>query len=176
MATGELEALGQKLTATALLRGEFVLSSGRRSNYYFDKYLCATKPGLLGPVAALLVERIPIGTEVLAAPELGAVAFAAAMSLQADLPFVIVRKNAKAYGTARYFEGTVAAGQRVLLIEDVVTSGQQALTAAGRLRRFGVHLERCLCVLDREEGASARFSEFELTLESLYTSSSLGIT
>ena len=152
-----------------------MLSSGRRSDYYFDKYLFETRPELLGPVGKALADRIPAGTEILAAPELGAVALAAAMSLESGLPFVIVRRQPKEYGTARYFEGAIAAGQNVLLVEDVVTTGGQALTAAERLRRFGVHLDTCLCVLDREEGGTARFSEFDLKLEPLFTTTSLGI-
>ena len=175
MDADELTALGNDLCAVALLQGDFVLSSGRRSSYYFDKYLFETRPELLGPVAAALAAKIPAGTEILAAPELGAVALAAAMSLQSGIPFVIVRRQPKAYGTARFFEGSIAAGQRVLLVEDVITTGGQALTAAERLRRFGVHLDTCVCVLDREEGGTARFSEFELSLDPLFTTSSLGI-
>ncbi|MCY3695411.1 MAG: orotate phosphoribosyltransferase [Chloroflexi bacterium] len=175
MQADQLAALGRDLCAAALLRGDFVLSSGRRSSYYFDKYLFETRPELLGPVGKALAARIPSGTEVLAAPELGAVALAAAMSLESGLPFVIVRREPKEYGTARFFEGSIAAGQNVLLVEDVVTTGGQALTAAGRLRRFGVHLDTCVCVLDREEGGLARFREFEIRLDSLFTTSSLEI-
>ncbi len=175
MDADELAALGRDLCSAALLRGDFVLSSGRRSSYYFDKYLFETRPELLGPVGAALAEKIPAGTEILAAPELGAVALAAAMSLRSGIPFMIVRRQPKEYGTARFFEGAVAAGQKVLLVEDVITTGGQALAAAERLRRFGVHLDTCVCVLDREEGGSIRFSEFELKLDALFTTSSLGI-
>ena len=175
MSNTDSKQLGDRLLAVALMRGDFVLSSGRRSDYYFDKYRFETRPELLGPVADELLQKLPPGTELLAAPELGAVALATAMSLRSGLPFVIIRKTPKQYGTARYFEGEVAAGQRVVLVEDVITTGGQALAAANRLRRFGVHLDTCLCVLDREEGGRERFSEFEISLRPLFTKSSLGI-
>src|SRR5205823_7683543 len=94
------EELEQKLVRTAYLGGDFVLASGRRSRYYFDKYLFETEPVLLQAVAQLLAERIPPGTKRLAGPELGAVCLAAATSIACGLPFLLVRGEAKEYGTA----------------------------------------------------------------------------
>ena len=170
-----LADLGRRLVDAALLRGDFLLSSGTRSNYYLDKYLFETRPNLLRDVTAELLRLLPGGVDRLAGPELGAVTLVAAMSLVSDIPFVIVRKQPKAYGTGRHFEGTIAAGEAVVLVEDVVTTGTQALTAARLLLEFGVKLETVICVLDREEGAARRFREMNLELRPLFTSSALGI-
>src|SRR6187455_1322696 len=96
-------SLAAAIREAALLEGDFVLRSGRRSSYYLDKYRFSTRPELLGPlgeaIAAAVAEHEPEAVR-LAAPELGAVPLAAAASLASGLPFVIVRGEAKGYGTA----------------------------------------------------------------------------
>ena len=171
-----LEELGQDLVHAAYLRGSFVLRSGRTSNYYFDKYLLETKPDLLRDVSTALLDLVPDNSQRLAGPELGAVPLVACMSLIGNLPYIIVRRNPKAYGTGRHFEGHIAPGESIVLVEDVVTSGNQALMAAEHLRNFGAQLDVVLCVLDREEGAQDKFAQRELKLLPLFTSRSLGIT
>ena len=175
-AAAKLKDLGDRLVATSLLKGDFLLSSGKRSDYYFDKYLFETKPDLLRDVTSELLNLVPEDTELLAGPELGAVPLVACMSLVGNFPYVIVRRKPKAYGTGRHFEGHIAPGDRVVLVEDVVTSGNQAIQAAERLRSFGVHLDLVICVLDREEGAGPKFENAGLDLRPLFTSGSLGIT
>lgn len=160
--------LGRALVRASYLEGDFILSSGKHSRYYFDKYLFATEPKLLRAVAEHLAEMLPPDTQRLAGPELGAVALAAAVSLQKDLPFVIVRRAGKEYGTAKSFEGRLAAGERVVLIEDVLTTGGQALQAALRLRDAGVDVRLVLAVVDREEGAAAAMDEAGLPMRALF--------
>jgi len=120
------DELAEALVEHAYLEGDFVLRSGKRSRYYLDKYRFETRPELLRPlgerIAANVREHAPDATR-LAAPELGAVALAAAASLESQLPFVIVRKAAKEYGTARRIEGPYDEGECICLVEDVVTSG-----------------------------------------------------
>ncbi|MBA2568776.1 MAG: orotate phosphoribosyltransferase [Actinobacteria bacterium] len=141
----------------AYLEGDFVLSSGRRSSYYLDKYRFAARPELLQALgeqlAALVAEHEPDAVR-LAAPELGAVALAAATSLVSGLPFVIVRKEAKEYATANRLEGAFEPGERVCLIEDVVTSGGAAVAAIEALREAGLECRTAVCVFDREEGGA----------------------
>lgn len=168
--------LGRRLVEVCLLKGDFLLSSGRRSNYYFDKYLFETRPELLRDVTRELLRLVPEGTELLAGPELGAIPLVTGMGLQGEIPFTIVRKEPKDYGTARHFEGRIVPGQLVVLVEDVVTTGTQALKAARLLQEFGVKLDVCLCVLDREEGGTESFAEMGLELQPLFTSSSLGLS
>jgi orotate phosphoribosyltransferase len=105
--------LAASLVEHAYLEGDFLLRSGKRSRYYLDKYRFETRPELLRPIgeriAAVAAEHAPDATR-LAAPELGAVALATAASLESGLPFLIVRKEAKEYGTANRLEGPFDAG------------------------------------------------------------------
>jgi len=139
----------------AFLEGDFVLRSGRRSSYYLDKYLFETRPELLGPLGEALAEAVrerePEAVRI-AAPELGAVPLAAAASLAGGLPFVIVRKEAKEYGTSKRVEGAFEPGECVCLVEDVVTSGGAAVASVRALREAGLRVSVAVCVVDREEG------------------------
>ena len=138
MTDAELAGL---LREHALLEGDFVLRSGRRSSYYLDKYRFETRPDLLRSSASgsrtRVRESAPEATR-LAGPELGAVALAASASLAGSFPFLIVRKEAKGYGTERRIEGEFAAGEEVCLVEDVVTSGGAAEQAVEALREAGL--------------------------------------
>jgi orotate phosphoribosyltransferase len=149
------EGLAEAIRETALLEGDFLLRSGRRSRWYLDKYRFGTRPDLLRPlgaaIAAAVAEHEPEAVR-LAAPELGAVPLAAAASLEAGLPFVIVRGRAKEYGTANRIEGAFEPGERVCLVEDVVTSGGAAIEAVEALREAGLRVSTAVCVVDREEG------------------------
>jgi orotate phosphoribosyltransferase len=161
-------ALGTK----ALLEGDFVLRSGRRSKYYLDKYRFETDPELLRVLgerlAAAVAAHEPDAT-MLAGPELGAVALATAASLASGLPFLIVRKQAKSYGTANRLEGAYAPGARVCLVEDVVTSGGAALEAVQALREAGLECRTVVCVVDREEGGSDELRRHAVELRSLFS-------
>jgi orotate phosphoribosyltransferase len=155
----------------AYLEGDFVLRSGRRSAYYLDKYRFETQPELLGAIgdrlADLVAEHEPDARR-LAGPELGAVALAAATSLAARLPFVIVRKEAKGYGTENRLEGTFEPGERVCLVEDVVTSGGAAASAIAALREAGLECRTAVCVVDREEGGVDEMARHGVRLRSLF--------
>ena len=116
------DELAAALAEHAYLEGDFVLRSGRRSRYYLDKYRFETRPDLLGPLGQALADAVAEAepdAARLAGPELGAVALAAAASLASGLPFLIVRKEAKEYGTANRLEGAFEEGERVCLSEDV---------------------------------------------------------
>jgi orotate phosphoribosyltransferase len=149
------EELRDAIREHALLEGDFLLRSGKRSPYYLDKYRFETRPELLGPLGRLLAEQARQADpdiRVLAGPELGAVALAASASLASGLPFLIVRGAAKGYGTANRIEGAAEAGARVVLVEDVVTSGGAACEAVEALREAGYEVRAAVCVVDREEG------------------------
>jgi orotate phosphoribosyltransferase len=149
------EELAAALREHAYLEGDFVLRSGRRSSYYLDKYRFETRPDLLAAlgehIAATVAEHEPEAVR-LAGPELGAVALAAAASLSSGLPFLIVRKQAKDYGTANRLEGVFEPGERICLVEDVVTSAGAAIEALDALRDAGLECRIAVCVVDREEG------------------------
>jgi orotate phosphoribosyltransferase len=176
------EQVGRRLREVALLEGDFVLRSGRRSSYYLDKYLFETDPrvlrGITREFGVLVRARQAAGAVYhrLAAPELGAVALAAALSLEVGLPFLIVRKTSKEYGTGKDLEGRWEPGERVALVEDVVTSGGAALQAAERLRAAGLIVDELFCVVDREEGGGEAAAAAGLKLHPLFTVSGLGVT
>jgi orotate phosphoribosyltransferase len=172
-----LRDLGERLLAASYLEGDFILRSGRRSTFYLDKYLFSTQPDLLRDIAAGLAEKLAAcgDFDLLAGPELGAVAIVAAVSLACGKPFVIVRKGAKGYGTDKALEGKAEPGQRVVMIEDVVTSGGAALMAVDKLRGAGLAVGTLLCVVDREEGGREQIEAKGLTFDPLFTATSLGI-
>jgi orotate phosphoribosyltransferase len=170
-----LRELATDIAGAAYLRGDFVLSSGMRSNYYFDKYLFETKPSILRRISALLVELIPPEVERLAGPELGAVALATALSLESGLPFVIVRKGGKEYGTSRLVEGELYSGERVLVLEDVISTGAQAISAANQVRSAGAEVVGIIGVIDREQGGAQNIAAEGYHFQALFRRSDLGL-
>jgi len=170
------EELGRALREAAYLEGDFLLRSGRRSRYYLDKYRFETRPDLLRPlgeaIAAAVREHEPDAVR-LAGPELGAVALAAAASLESGLPFLIVRKEAKGYGTSNRLEGTFEEGECACLVEDVVTSGGAAVEAVQALREAGLRVSNAICVVDREEGGVDELARHAVRLRPLFRASEL---
>jgi len=159
--------------AASYLEGDFVLRSGKRSRYYFDKYLFETQPSILRRVGRHLAELVLPGTQRLAAPELGAVLLGGAVSMELELPLVLVRKAAKEYGTSRALEGELLPGDRVTLIEDVLTTGGEAIKAAAKLREAGAELLGLIAVLDREEGAAEALRQAGIPFSPLFRKSDL---
>jgi len=160
----------------AYLEGDFVLRSGKRSRYYLDKYRFETRPEILGPlgelIAAEVAEHAP-GATRLAGPELGAVALAAAASLSSGLPFLIVRNEAKGYGTSNRIEGAYEPGETICVVEDVVTSGGALLESVEALRAAGLVVRDAVCVVDREEGGVNALSRRDITLRALFRASEI---
>jgi orotate phosphoribosyltransferase len=149
------DELKRALREHAYLEGDFVLRSGRRSRYYLDKYRFETRPDILAALGERIAEQVrehAADATLLAGPELGAVALAAAASLSSGLPFLIVRKAAKEYGTANRLEGVHEDGECVCLVEDVVTSGGALIESVQALRDAGLTVRTAICVVDREEG------------------------
>jgi orotate phosphoribosyltransferase len=163
--------LARLIREHAYLEGDFVLRSGRRSRYYLDKYRFETRPEILAPlgerIAARVGEVAPAATRI-AGPELGAVALAAAASLSSGLPFLLVRKEAKGYGTENRLEGGFSAGEEVCLVEDVVTSGGAAADAVDALREVGLECRAAVCVVDREEGGADALARKAVRLHALF--------
>jgi orotate phosphoribosyltransferase len=171
----ENAALGQAILEAAYLEGDFTLSSGQKSRYYLDKFRFSTDPALLGPIAEGLASLLPEGLDRLAGVELGAVPLVTALALKTGLPFVIVRKGAKDYGTAKLIEGVLEPGMRVALVEDVLTTAGQAIRAAQLLSELGAKVEKVVYVVDREQGADANIRAAGFAPAALFTKTSLGI-
>jgi len=170
------DELGRALREAAYLEGDFLLRSGRRSKYYLDKYRFETRPDLLGPLGKLIAEAVrehePEAVRI-AAPAVGAIALAAAASLESGLPFLIVRDSAKEYGTANRIEGVFEKGECVCLLEDVVTSAGAAVESVDVLREAGLRVSNAICVVDREEGGVDELARHAVRLRPLFRASEL---
>ena len=170
------DELRAALREHAYLEGDFLLRSGKRSSYYLDKYRFETRPDLLEPlgelIAAEVSEHAPEAT-LLAGPELGAVALAAAASLASGLPFLIVRKAAKEYGTSKRIEGAFDQGDAVCVVEDVVTSGGALLDSIRALREAGLQVRTAVCVVDREEGGNEALAGESVELRPIFRAAEL---
>ncbi len=165
--------LARRIYDVSHITGEFTLRSGVVSHEYFDKYLFESDPSLLRAVAEAMAALVPAGVDGLAGLELGGVPLATMLSQVTGLPTLFVRKEAKAYGTCRLAEGGEVEGRRLLIVEDVVTSGGAVLDAARELRSRGALLDRVLCVIDRESGGRAGLDADGLTLTPLFTMTQL---
>jgi orotate phosphoribosyltransferase len=168
--------LGRVLVERALLEGDFVLRSGKRSSWYLDKYRFETEPDILRVLGVRLSDVVrdhePDAVR-LACPVLGAVVLAASASLTSDLPFIIVRDEAKEYGTAKRIEGFFEPGELVCLLEDVVTTGGALLGAVSTLRAEGLVVRTAVCVVDREEGGSDALARVGVRLRTLFRAEDL---
>jgi orotate phosphoribosyltransferase len=155
----------------AYLEGDFLLRSGRRSRYYLDKYRFETVPELLeeiGKRIAALAQDVEPDADRLAGPELGAVTLVAAASIASRKPFLIVRGAAKNYGTSNQLEGAFSPGERVVLVEDVVTTAGAAADAVRALRQAGLECRTAICVIDREEGGVDSLARLGVRLHPLF--------
>ncbi|MAE61496.1 MAG: orotate phosphoribosyltransferase [Planctomycetaceae bacterium] len=171
----ERQTLIQRIADTALLRGQFKLRSGRTSNYYLDKYLFSTQPDILAALGQLFAQHVTPDITLLAGAELGGIPLVSAASMAADLPCLFVRNQKKDYGTVQQLEGKLSADDRVLLVEDVCTSGGQVLEAAAVIEAQGARIIKIVATIDREEGARKNIEQAGYVFESLFTKSDLGV-
>jgi orotate phosphoribosyltransferase len=173
--------LAAAIAGVALLRGTFTLRSGRTSSYYLDKYLFSTRPEILKDLAVLFAERIravasgPGAALRLAGAELGGIPLVTAASMQTGLPCLFIRNKKKDYGTAKQLEGVLNPGDSVVMLEDVATTGGQALEAVGVLRELGADVLAVIATIDRQEGASENMAKAGVRFEALFTKADLGI-
>lgn len=169
------EQLARRIAEVSLLRGEFTLRSGRKSNYYLDKYRFETVPDVLAALGQLFAERIGPGVQRIAGAELGAVPLAAAASMASGVPCIFVRNSKKDYGTAKQIEGVLNEGDVVVIVEDVLTTGGQVLEVAKSLQGAGARIDRIVGVIDRMEGARESIEKAGYKFEALFTTRDLGV-
>lgn len=160
--------LARRIHQTSHLTGRFTLRSGVTATEYFDKYQFETDPALLREIAAHLQPLIPGETDALAGLELGGVPIATVLSQLCGLPTCFVRKEAKTYGTCKLAEGGDIAGKRLLIVEDVVTSGGQIALSTQDLRDLGARVSHALCVIDREAGGAENLAKAGVELHALF--------
>lgn len=176
------DELAGRIAEAALLRGNFTLRSGRTSSYYLDKYRFSTQPDVLDALAGLFAERIrEVGAALarpvdrLAGAELGGIPLVTAAGLRTGLPTVFVRNSKKDYGTAKRIEGVLEPGDVLVLLEDVATTGGQAVEALTALREEGAEVIAVIAAIDREEGARENVEAAGARFEALFTRRDLGI-
>lgn len=165
-------ALGKAIYEVSHLKGEFLLRSGKTSNEYFDKYRFEARPEILDAVAEHLKKMLPKNIDALAALEMGGIPIGTALSLKTGLPCLFVRKKAKEYGTRQFAEGLPVKGQRLCIVEDVITTGGQVVISTQDLRGEGAIVEHALCVIyrgDGENGQDPALTAIGLKQSSLFT-------
>lgn len=178
-----LDSLRQELLdlfcKLAYRTGNFVLSSGARSSYYINGKQVTLHPQGAGAIAQLLISRLPPTTQAVAGLTLGADPIVTAVSVISGyenrpaiggIPALIVRKEPKGHGTQAYIEGpTLAAGSPVVVLEDVVTTGQSALLAVERLRQAGYAVNQIIALVDRQQGGTALYQGAGLEFEAIFS-------
>ncbi len=170
------ETLARHIAEAALLRGHFVLRSGKTSSFYLDKYLFSTQAPVLRELGALFAQRIPAGTTRLAGAELGGIPLVTTACMATGIPCVFIRNQKKDYGTAKQLEGVLKPGDAVTIVEDVATTGGQALEAAKVLRDQGAKLLAIIATIDRLEGARENIEREGIAFDALFTVRDLGVT
>ncbi len=166
----------------ALKFGEFTLASGKKASYYLDgkqitlhsEGLRLVSEGLLEILEGVNFQAIG-GMSIGADPIIGGV-LAAAGARGRDLLGFLVRKESKGHGTQRYIEGPVQPGMKVVIVDDVVTTGGSSLLAIDRIQEFGCEVVQVVAIVDRMEGGAANFAARNLPLKSLLTIEDFGIT
>jgi len=169
------DQLAKRIAEVSLLRGEFTLRSGRKSNYYLDKYRFETQGDILLELGKLFAQHVTADVQRIAGPELGAVPLAAAAAISSGKPAIFVRNQKKEYGSNKQIEGVFNPGETVLLIEDIMTTGGQVVEAAKTLEAAGLKVKKIVGVIDRLEGARENIEKAGYVFESLFTTKDLGI-
>ena len=156
----------------ALQFGSFTLASGKTSSYYIDIKKAITRPDLLRTIGEAMAPYAAHADRV-AGVELGAVPIAAAVSLACGKPYLMVRKATKEHGTKKEFEGELAKGDKVLFVEDVITTGGTLRAAIERMRALGAVISDVVAVVDREEGGKISLAEITVRLHALVAAKDL---
>ncbi len=172
--TGALKACG------AIKFGDFTLSSGKKSRYYIDIKKASTEPKVLRLIARKMARAVRaieqkqgIKINRIAGIELGAVPVATAVSLELNLPLIVIRKAEKAHGIKERIVGGLNPGDRILLLEDVVTTGKSVLSGVEAIKAAEGAIDTVITIVDREEGGLKALNEKDLKLIALVKASEL---
>jgi len=160
----------------ALAYGDFTLASGKKSPYYIDIKKASTDPDVLEAVAdemARLIQLKGLKFDRIAGVVLGSIPLAVALSLRTKVPYIMVRKEKKDHGTGKLIEGVLAAGDKILMVEDVITSAGSVADAIGTVRAAGAEVTMAICVVNRQEGGEQRLKDMGVDLHSLVTAEEL---
>ena len=162
-------SLAATIKKISQLHGTFVLRSGKTSTTYFDKYRFEADPRVLAQIAAALAAFVPTDTQVLCGLEMGGIPIVTMLSQNTGLPAAFMRKEAKSYGTCQYAEGADLRDKKLILVEDVVSSGGAILDTVQKMRADGLAIDTALCVIDRQTGGKEKLAEAGIELVALLT-------
>lgn len=146
----------------AIQFGRFVLTSGAVSDYYIDIKKASTEPKILKKISKAMAEYTK-GYDLIAGMELGAVPLVVALSIETNIPYVIIRKEKKEHGTSKHIEGGEVKDKKILLIEDVTTSGKSVIKSIKILRENKAKIDEVLAVVDRESGAEEKLQSADVS-------------
>ncbi|MFD6446511.1 orotate phosphoribosyltransferase [Promicromonospora sp. NPDC060204] len=166
-------ALARDIDAACRLTGTFTLRSGQVASEYFDKYLFESDPALLARVARQMVPLVPADADLLGGLELGGVPIVTVLSGLTGTGALYVRKQAKEYGTAKLAEGPPVEGRRVVLVEDVITTGGAVRDATSALRAAGAVVETVVCAIDRSPAGSTPLADVGVEVRAVLTKADL---
>jgi orotate phosphoribosyltransferase len=152
--------------------GDFVLASGKKSNYFVNIKRASTDPAILREIAKEVAPHVEKDMKI-AGMALGAVPLAVAVALETDRPFVMVRKEPKDHGTRDLIEGDVLPGERFLIVEDVATTGGSTMRVVTALREKGANVKKVVVVVDRQEGATEMLAQNGIELVSIFKAKDL---
>jgi orotate phosphoribosyltransferase len=173
---GMKEEVIRAIREKALTFGDFTLTSGRKSSYYLDVKKVTTYPKTLSMISRLIAARMDPDVNLVVGPELGAIPVVVAVALRKGMPYAMIRRGAKEHGTGRRIEGEIGPDNRVLLIDDVTTTGGSLVSSVEAIRSSGAEVAEVVCVADRGEGASEELmASTGLELHPLLTTKDLGI-
>jgi orotate phosphoribosyltransferase len=160
----------------ALQFGEFTLASGAKSDYYIDIKKASTNPKVLYLISQVMAETMQmknIRPVRIAGVVLGSVPLAAALSLATGIPYIMIRKEKKDHGTGKLIEGDLNPGEKVLVVEDVITTAGSSIKAIHTLRENGAIVENVISVIDREGGGRENLEEIGVAFNPLVKASDL---
>ena len=171
-----MPSIAESLLACGAVKfGDFTLTSGAKSPYYVDVKAASTDPTTLKLIAHKMAQLAARNGpfDAVAGMELGAVPLATAVSLEANLPLLIIRKGERKHGTGKRIEGRATKGLNVFVVEDVTTSGKSTLEAVEVLRAAGATVDYACVVVDRESGAVKALADAKVHLDALANVSTL---
>jgi len=159
---------------------EFVLTSGKRSRYYYDLKPVLLDPASISIIGEILWELTKLDrVNTIGGPESGSIPIATAVVSRSygsgrPLKAFFVRKEPKKHGTQQWIEGSLNRGDRAIVVDDVVTTGGSLLDTVQKLKEINCEVSRVICIVDREEGAKERFERLGITLDSIFTHADFG--
>jgi len=165
----EKPELAKLIAEASYLTGEFKLRSGRTSSFYWDKYRFESDPILLDAMTSEMQKLLPEEFDKLAGLEMGGIPLATELARKTGKRCLYVRKKAKEYGTCNLVEGGFRAGERVVVVEDVITTAGQVCSSIAEMRSLGLVVEHVICAIDRQQGGLEKIGEIECSLSAAFT-------